>query len=268
MKDSESFLLLSQEGYLIRSCLTSGLTELRKANVHHKGCFYSALFNLSIGIERLLKVIIIVDYMLENKLDVPSSKDLKKYGHNILELYDSSVKIADKRGIKITGFLSLDAINQDLLTLLNNFATTTRYHNLDTLSEKKNNQDPLEHWNNIIQEVIFKDVSDKQRKKILNQAGYVAEKIKDITICFNYGLDKKPLTLEESIGLPSLHELSVKYIILRLVNILCPFRDLIDDLCIQSYSINSITPVIPQLQEFLDFLWNDRKYVLAKKKWT
>jgi len=42
-----SFLLLQQEGYLISSCLALGLTELRVANVHNKGAFYSSLLNIS-----------------------------------------------------------------------------------------------------------------------------------------------------------------------------------------------------------------------------
>ena len=89
-----SFLLLQQEGYLIRGCLTTGLTQLRGANVHNKGAFYTALFNLSVGSERLLKAIIIIDYMVKNNLAVPSKKQLKTYGHDILELYDSCLAIS------------------------------------------------------------------------------------------------------------------------------------------------------------------------------
>ncbi len=86
-----SFLLLQQEGHLISSCLTNGLTELRAANVHNKGAFYSALFNLSVGIERLLKAIVIIEHMLNNNLSVPNKRQLKRYGHNIVELYDTGV---------------------------------------------------------------------------------------------------------------------------------------------------------------------------------
>ena len=66
-----SYLLLQQEGYLISSSLTTGLTELRAAHVHNKGAFYTALFNLSVGFERLLKAIVIIDHMLDNGLAVP-----------------------------------------------------------------------------------------------------------------------------------------------------------------------------------------------------
>ncbi len=266
MNSQKSFFLLSQEGHLIKSCLTSGLTELHKANVYNKGNFYSALFNLSIGMERLLKVIVIVDYMLRNKLATPSSKELKNYGHNILDLYNSSFNIANKRNIEILDLSSFDTINTRLINLLNDFSKITRYHNLDTLSNAKTNQDPLYEWNEIIGLVLLNDVSDKQRNRVLIRSKHIAERIQDITFFSHHGLDQNKLTLEEGLSLPELHELAIKHIILRLINILYPFRDLIRDLCIESYNFNP--PAIPQLQEFLEWLWNDRQYVLKKRKWN
>jgi hypothetical protein len=58
-----SFLLLQQEGYLIRTSLAQGLTLLRSANLGETGHYYGAFFGLSIALERLLKVIIILDHM-------------------------------------------------------------------------------------------------------------------------------------------------------------------------------------------------------------
>ncbi|MDD2865491.1 MAG: hypothetical protein PHC99_12325 [Methylococcales bacterium] len=266
---SSSYLFLAQEGYLIRSCLTLGLTELRKANVGNMGAFYSALFNLSVGIERLLKVIIIVDHMLQNKLAVLSTKELKKYGHNLIDLHNSVITIANRRGIEIPSFSSLDAIDQDLLNLLSEFAKITRYHNLDSLSKTPANQnDPLARWNEILNGILEKDVPEKRRTRILNQSKFVAGCIEKKVFVLMNGLDKQPLTIEDVLALPELHDAAVKYAILRLVNLLSPFRDLIDCLCHETYSLNLSSPPIPQLQEFLEWLWNDRQYVLRKKKWS
>ena len=93
-----SFFLLQQEGYLISSCLGIGLTNLRSAHVHNKGAFYSALFNLSVGFERLMKALVIIEHMLNNDLSVPTKKQLKAYGHNIIDLYDCCASIAVSRG--------------------------------------------------------------------------------------------------------------------------------------------------------------------------
>lgn len=146
-------MLLQQEGHLIRSCLTKGLTELRAAHVHNIGGFYAALFNLSIGIERLLKATIIMDYMLSNNLTAPTRKQLRHYGHDILELYKSCVALSQAESSKLPPLETIDKQAQEILHLLNDFAQTTRYHNLDTLSSKGSGKDPLLHWNEILLEI-------------------------------------------------------------------------------------------------------------------
>ena len=263
-----SFLLLQQEGYLIHSCLTSGLTDLRGANVHNKGGFYSALFNLSIGIERLLKAIFIIDHMLKHSLSAPSKKQLKKdYGHRVIDLYNSAVIVANQQGVQVAEFSSLDSINQDILNLLSDFAQTTRYHNLDSLGSGQSNQDPLSHWGEIILAILSQDVTQKQRTRILREAGVVASLIENNTMVLMHGLDQQPLSLENSLALPGLHEMAVKHAVLRLVSVLCPLRDLIRSLCHETYSLGLSSPPIPQMQEFLEWLGDGKQYVLRKKKW-
>lgn len=264
---SPSFLLLQQEGYLISSCLTTGLTELRVANVHNKGAFYSALFNLSVGIERLLKAIVIMEYMLNNNLSVPTQKQLKVYGHNIIELYKSAGTTANKWDVQVPSCSALDSTSQDILTLLSDFAQTTRYHNLDALSSAKTGKDPLAHWGEIILSILNQDVTEKQRTKILTQANVIARAIDDISFTLMLGLDQQPLTTEEALALPGLHDQAVKYAVLKIVIILSPIRDLISVLSHEAYNLGVSDPPFPQMQEFLEWLWDDRQYVLRKKKW-
>ena len=156
-KFPSSFLLLQQEGYLISSCLGTGLTELRNAHVHNKGAFYTALLNLSIGIERLLKAIVIIDHMLNKSLSVPTKKQLKSYGHSIVCLYNTCETIGIKRQCPIPSHTHLNAINQDILLLISDFACTTRYHNLDALSSTQNSLDPLVHWGQIILAILYNE---------------------------------------------------------------------------------------------------------------
>ena len=52
-------LNLSNEASLTASLLGNGLNALRKADLYNKGLYYQAFFSLSIGIERLLKIIVI-----------------------------------------------------------------------------------------------------------------------------------------------------------------------------------------------------------------
>lgn len=262
-----SFLLLQQEGYLISSCLGTGLTELRDAHVHNKGAFYTALFNLSIGLERLLKAIVIIDHMLNNALSVPTKKQLQAYGHNIVELYDTCEKIGNRRQSPVRGRSNLDAIDQDLLLLLRDFASTTRYHNLDALSASQNGLDPLAHWGQIILAILGSDVRQRQKEKILTQANVVADAIGSVTLTLMHGLDQSPLTTAEALALPGLHDQAARFAVLRMVGLLCPLRDLLGAVSREAYGLGTPVPPFPQMQEFLEWLWNDRDYVLRKKRW-
>lgn len=184
-----SFLLLQQEGHLISSCLALGLTELRAANVHNKGAFYSSLLNISVGMERLMKAIIIMQHMLNNDLLAPTKNQLKNYGHNIIELYDECVKISISNKVKLPNRRSLNNTNQKLLELLSDFAQTTRYHNLDALSTQQAGKDPLEHWGKIMLLILEQDVTKQQRGKILK----TASNIDDMTMTIMQGLNKCPV---------------------------------------------------------------------------
>ena len=262
-----SFLLLQQEGHLISSCLGIGLTDLRAAHVHNKGAFYSALFNLSVGIERLMKALLIIEHMLNNNLSVPTKKQLKAYGHNINELYDCCVLIAKKRNFTFPGKDALNPVQRELLSLLSDFAQTTRYHNLDALNPSHVGKDPLVHWGDILLLILEHDVTRFQKEKILNQANLVASAIDDITVTLMNGLDKRPLSTVEALALPGLHDQAAKHAVLHLVNILFPLRELASDLSHLAYTLNTPTPPFPQMQEFIEWIWNDRQYVLRKKKW-
>ena len=139
---------------------------------------------------------------MNNNLSAPSTNQLKGYGHNIIELYSTASSIATKRNVQFPIFGSLNAINQDLLRLLSDFAQTTRYHNLDSLSTNQAGKDPLRHWGEIILAILKQDVTEKQRHKILNQAGVISNLIEDNTIVLMHGLDQQPLSVVDSLALP------------------------------------------------------------------
>ncbi|WP_167352700.1 hypothetical protein [Marinobacter adhaerens] len=261
-----SFLLLQQEGYLISSSLTNGLTELRSAHVHNKGAFYTSLFNLSVGFERLLKAIVIIDHMLNHQLAVPTKKQLQVRGHNIVDLYDECERIGLNRNSPILGRPQLDAIDNEFLQLLSDFARVTRYHNLDALSASHTSPDPLVRLNQLIVAILAQDVPKSQKDKILKQAGIIVNQIDDITFTLMHGLDQRPLSTSDALSLPGLHEQSARFAVLRIIKLLAPLRDLLAEVSHGAYGQGPV-PAFPQMQEFLEWLWDDRQYVLRKRKW-
>ncbi len=203
--------------------------------------------------------------MLNNGLLAPTKNQLKNYGHNIIELYDECVKISISNKGELPNRRSLNNTNQKLLELLSDFAQTTRYHNLDALSTQQAGKDPLEHWGEIMLLILEQDVTKQQRGKILKTARMVVSNIDDMTMTIMQGLNKQPLTTEEALALPGLHDQAVRYAVLHLMNILSPIRDLISEISRLAYGFD-VAP-FPQMQEFLEWIYDDRQYVLRKRKW-
>lgn len=261
-----SFLLLQQEGYLISSSITNGLTELRSAHIHNKGEFYTALFNLSVGFERLLKAIVIIDHMLHHQLAVPTKRQLQARGHNIVDLYDECERIGASRNSPIPGRAQLDTIDGELLQLLSDFARVTRYRNLDALSASQTSDDPLGRLNQLLLAILVRDVPQRQKDKIVNQANIIVNQIDDITHTVMHGLDQRPLSTADALSLPGLHDQSAQFAVLRIIKLLSPLRDLLANVSRGAYNFGPVPP-FPQMHEFLEWLWDDRKYVLRKKRW-
>lgn len=264
---SATYLLLHQEGCLISSSLTTGLTQLQVSNVHNKGAFYSSLFNISIGLERLLKACVIMDHMLNNQLAVPTKNALKTYGHSIHDLYETCGRIATTRNVQLDARAQLDGPTQEILQLMDDFAKTTRYYNLDSLSQAQPGIDPLVHWDRLITAVLNTDVSPRRINAAIAEATYVSERIQGITDTIMQGMDQSALTTHQALSIPSLQRLAIPYIILRIIKMLTQLRTLISELSHQAYFLPGSSPPFPQMQEFLEWVWDDKAYVLRKRRW-
>ena len=165
----EKLLLL--EGSLSGYAIGEGLECLRKANIYEKGIYYQAFFSLSIGIERLLKLIIIYDYRENHIGEFPDNNYIKSKGHDLYEMFEIiNPQILENR--------TYNAI----IKFLSNFAQTTRYYNLDILTRREiQNLNPLEEWNNIEKIILeeykpkFKEMHNKiELANLLNQSSFIS----------------------------------------------------------------------------------------------
>ena len=59
--DEETYQFLSKEASIASINLCSGLTGLRSATLTQKPSYYQAFFGLSIGLERLLKLLFMLN---------------------------------------------------------------------------------------------------------------------------------------------------------------------------------------------------------------
>jgi hypothetical protein len=83
----ESFILFQNEGYLMQGCFKSSLSGLKGVTNAQPGPLYAAFFNYSIGMERLLKITLLLDkWQRERKF--LTNDELRSKGHKIQNLHN------------------------------------------------------------------------------------------------------------------------------------------------------------------------------------
>ena len=79
---NEIFKLLNNESIVVSEQLARGVYYI--SHIHkNNNIFYPMFFNLSMGLERLFKLIIVTDRIITNKKD---QKTIKSFNHNLLKL--------------------------------------------------------------------------------------------------------------------------------------------------------------------------------------
>lgn len=271
MAFSNNFFLLQQEGYLIRSCLTAGMTALRNASVEDKGAFYTAFFQLSIGFERLMKVILILDYMVSNQLQAPTQQEVKKYSHDLIKLINSVSIVAQRYDINIEEILSTQPTNFDILNFLGEFAKSTRYANLDTLSGKSGVADPLVEWNKIILSIIKSEIPKHVQEKVSREASFVENVLGEHATVIYHNLEKRPLSLSSGFSEVRFHNIVASYAVWHVMEIISVLKDVLVKITWAAQGLNQAQSPelthIPFMNEFFNFVWVDKQWVMRKRRW-
>lgn len=181
--DLESYreeLLL--EAQLSASCIGSGLTALAHHDFASKGRFFAGLFGLTIGLERLLKLELVLDFALTNQT-MPSNAYLKKHGHQLTDLFDTVRRINAHRSLGVDETAIRDPLVVRIIDILSRFATRSRYYNLDAITggSALSPEEPLKEWSQQIGAEILKRhhrvtktmIRDISFGKIVDRAGGV-----------------------------------------------------------------------------------------------
>lgn len=264
------FILLQQEAYLAHGSLSAGLTALRNAAFPNKANFYLGFFNTSIAFERIMKLIIITDHMLQNSFQPPSKIVLKRYGHDLVSLYGSCVSVATRIGISKVSIPASDSIENQILGFLSNFADGSRYHNLDSISSIANNgNDPLALWDMILKNILNHDVPKQkfniELQKAIQLSSLMAGKIHAI----QHGMDGKLLSESQVFEFPAIHKLAVPYSMVRLFNLIIPLLKTLNELGQQGHyaSVSTSKPLVPLFGEFFVHFNGTPSQIRQKKRW-
>lgn len=274
MKFSPMWHLLDQEGCLAHSSLCAGLTFLRNANLgSKKGLFYSAFFELAIGLERTMKLLLILDHLAKNQCNGPDPEQFRRYGHKLLKLWTASQNLASEYSCEKLVELGQDANIQVLLGFLGRFADSAgRYSNINGLSSKSGQLDfdPLASWGRIAGS-LFSQHASKQQKREADRIKFILDAtVGDISVNLISGLDNGSLSVAQLHKQAFVFEISSRYAVLHLVKLIEGLRTVIEAVCDVAHEaervLNLPEPLIPHMHEFFEFAWSDPS-VLKKKRW-
>lgn len=91
-----------------------------------KGRTINLYISLTVGIERISKLCLLLDYYIENNGEFPNNKFLKKIGHDINKLHTKSIDIKEKHSFQFQFLDNLNEIHISILDILSSFATNNR----------------------------------------------------------------------------------------------------------------------------------------------
>jgi hypothetical protein len=268
---SKTFLLLQQEAFLIQSSLLSGLHHLRNARLDTKGQFYAAFFQLSIGLERLMKLTFIINFMREHKMAVPTRRRLKDFGHGLVSLFDHLAALALPGKANPLETIEPNSVERAILMHLSEFAEGARYHNLDTLVRNQQFVDPLEKWDGIIERVLNEDVRDRVKRRIEKQSTMLAKASARISMVVGADLKRRPLDHLSMFSQPQYHDIAAGHLVNHTITLIRVLVQQLDDVChlilIDPAHDRSQSLPIPHMHEFFNFIHFEKSEILRKRRW-
>lgn len=272
---SATWFLLEQEGLLAQACLCNGLTALRRANLgDKKGLFYSAFFELSIGFERVLKLILILDHMARNQLVPPDSKAVEDYGHKLRSLFDATRAVCATHGVTALDAFQGDPLPIVILGFLDNFAHPGgRYSNINKLTGHKHRAtaDPIVQWGEIASQIMQTHATPRQRERAQWNGLMASAAFGSAAASLISDLDQQPMDVGRLHVRAAELDIAAKHAVYALVTLIAALREVIDSLCGAAWAANPPGACgvadVPNMEEFFQFAWADRQYAMRKRQW-
>ncbi|MDJ0825829.1 MAG: hypothetical protein QNJ16_10035 [Rhodobacter sp.] len=159
--DTPEWWFVRGEAMLVRQVIGAGATALGYANyADKKGEYYRAFFELSVGLERFAKLILVIDYALSNQGRMPDENVVRKFGHNVKELLDAVEAVEQTRAFTLRHSRPKDAVPVAIVDNLDAFADAKRgrYANFTAIGNPNDDQhEPIKRWWDEVAEQILKE---------------------------------------------------------------------------------------------------------------
>ncbi|MFN3777067.1 hypothetical protein [Sphingomonas parapaucimobilis] len=267
---SHRFRMMAQEGHLASNALLTGLEGLAKSDHYQPGTIYTLLFNLSIGLERLMKIIFVTHHMANNDLNAPSNTTLQnKFRHSLTKIYDHLQAIGKDAGVN-EGWYEEGSLHYDVLTFMSEFAAYSRYHNLDLIAKGTGGSDPLIEWYKLHLRIAEDSLSYRRRISINEQA--IAHCDRSNMYGYTMGMRGEYELMVDIVYQLELTKRTRGHCVWTILQIIKPLYRLLCWACSQSHEIEITKglqePVVPHLDEMFPFGLTTREDAIRRKAWT
>lgn len=187
---------MQREAQLAAEQAAHGVTILGRANHAQTGFYTQAFFALSIGLERMGKLIFLADHAIRNEGAFPTDQDLRKFCHDLISLIakceDIGTGVSQDRDYKAR---PNDPIHRGIENVLSLFATKLRYYNLNHLAgADRGQEDPVAlWWKKVAIPICDRHYSDRQREKDEADAVAMESMIGDISTLMHTAENGDPI---------------------------------------------------------------------------
>jgi hypothetical protein len=159
--DRSEWRALYRESALSMRLIGSGVTALGRADYgDNLGEYYVAFFGVSQGLERLCKLIAVVDLTIESGGQLPPPAFVKSLGHKLRDMVERASQIQMSRGISLTYGRPTSEITWRALRALDSFADAQRgrYANFSPdMGSLLDEHEPIARWWSDVCEPILSD---------------------------------------------------------------------------------------------------------------
>lgn len=264
---NQIFKTISNECQFTREILGTGVTQLGKANYASKGSYFNAFSSITIGLERIGKMVLMLDYYLHNNKTFPTNRYIKnEIGHDLNKLYQKSQEIKVNYEGEFTFLNQLnDPIQIQILDLFTRFAKGDRYANIDLLVNRQRQSDPIKEWYETIDKRLFELRVSKRKKDRIEQNAEVIDLLmsKFTLVRHTEESGAEINSVKKASTLTGMNESIIKYRQLYVLQIIRYWVEFLHQINYKSYQVRC--PEIPHLSEYFAIFYNKDKFFLTRK---
>ena len=174
---------MNREVMLVSQLIGAGATALGQASYATGiGKYYSAFFGLSIGFERLAKLVLVADYALKNAGALPDEKLISSYKHNLITLANEVEGISNQRRMRLEYARPTGEIPNAIVECLGGFADAKkgRYANFNALGTpnfKKTDEPIQQWWAEVVVPILAKHYRGKNSETLVKQRAKTIDRL-------------------------------------------------------------------------------------------